>query len=180
MRNNHWMQTYTGKQFWPLDPRVEDIDIRDIAHHLSLQCRFAGACKHHYSVAQHSVLVSLTCSVPDAKWGLLHDAAEAYLQDMVRPLKQDEDFAHEYRIAEARLMRVICDRFGLAMKQPESVTEADTAVLLAEKRDIMAPAPAEWNEEQVSQINVIAYPRKIEKWTPEEAEESFLHRFGNV
>src|SRR5690242_11754504 len=87
-RRGDWMQTYTGRRFWPLDPRVDDIDIGDIAHHLSLVCRFAGACREFYSVAQHCVGVSYVCDPKDALWGLLHDAAEAYVGDMVRPLKR--------------------------------------------------------------------------------------------
>lgn len=70
--------TYTGRQFWPLDPRAEDIDIRDVAHHLSLICRFNGAGRAFYSLAQHSCLVADTLDAPLKLWGLLHDAAEAY------------------------------------------------------------------------------------------------------
>ena len=61
-----WIQTYSGKKFYPLDPRPEDIDIRDIAHALSLNCRFNGHCRCFYSVAEHSVGVSSSQS-PDAR-----------------------------------------------------------------------------------------------------------------
>ena len=83
-RKGDWMQTHSGIQFWPLDPRPEDILIEDIAHALSNQCRFAGHCCFHYSVAQHSVLVSENVPAQDAMWGLLHDAGEAYLVDLPR------------------------------------------------------------------------------------------------
>ena len=83
-RKGDWFLTYTGRQFWPLDPRPEDICIRDIAHHLSLCCRFNGACRVHYSVAQHSVMVANILPAPLRFWGLMHDATEAYVGDMVR------------------------------------------------------------------------------------------------
>jgi hypothetical protein len=53
-----WIQTATGRPFWPIDPRPEDIDIEDIAHALSMLCRFGGHCLRFYSVAEHSVLLS--------------------------------------------------------------------------------------------------------------------------
>lgn len=86
-RGAAWILTSTGRQFWPLQPRADEICIEDIAHHLSMQCRFTGATRFHYSVAQHSVLVSQLA--PDGEnplWGLLHDAAEAYLVDVATRL----------------------------------------------------------------------------------------------
>jgi hypothetical protein len=86
-RKGDWMQTYTGRQFWPIDPRADEIDIVDIAHALSQQCRFAGHCKSFYSVATHSWHTSNVCNSENALWGLLHDAAEAYLVDLPTPIK---------------------------------------------------------------------------------------------
>lgn len=71
-----WMQTYTGRRFWPLDPVAGDIEIMDIAHALSNQCRYAGHTRFHYSVAQHSVQVSENVAPEHALWGLLHDAPD--------------------------------------------------------------------------------------------------------
>ena len=84
------MVTYTGKEFYPLDPNPADIDIKDIAHALSNCCRFAGHIKSFYSVAQHSVIVSELCEPENALAGLLHDASEAYLSDIARPVKYTE------------------------------------------------------------------------------------------
>ena len=82
-----WMTTYTGKKFYPLNPNPEDIDILDIAHHLSLICRFTGACRIHYSVAEHSVRV-MSLVPKDQKLGaLLHDSPETYMADLSRGLK---------------------------------------------------------------------------------------------
>ena len=83
-----YVSTYTGKQFFPLDPQQDQVDIEDIAHGLAYQCRFNGQTRYFYSVAQHSLIVAGL--VPKRLYlaALLHDAAEAYMGDMVKPLKQ--------------------------------------------------------------------------------------------
>src|SRR5690349_19702773 len=111
-----WMQTFTGRRFYPLDPKVEDIDPTDIAHALSLICRYGGHVTRFYSVAEHCVLLSHAVSPENALWALLHDATEAYVGDMVRPLKQHMP---AYRDVEDRLMLVIADRFGLPIRDGE-------------------------------------------------------------
>jgi uncharacterized protein len=100
-RTGDWIQTYTGKQFWPLSPLPEDIVIEDIAHALSMQCRFGGHVRTFYSVAQHSVHVSLLVEPQYALWGLLHDAAEAYLVDLPRPIKKFSEMGLLYQEIEA-------------------------------------------------------------------------------
>jgi len=89
-----WIATYTGGRFYPLDPRPEDVCIADIAHSLSQICRFNGQTLQFYSVAQHSVLVSKLLGQGGPSpihefMGLKHDAAEAYLCDLVRPIKRE-------------------------------------------------------------------------------------------
>jgi hypothetical protein len=74
-RESEWITTYTGGKFYPFDPRIEDVNIYDISHALSQQCRFSGHCNVHYNVAQHCVFVSSLCDQKDALWGLLHDAS---------------------------------------------------------------------------------------------------------
>jgi hypothetical protein len=91
-RRGDWMQTFTGRAFYPLDPRPEDIDPVDIAHALSLICRYGGHSSRFYSVAEHCVLMSHAVAPEHALWALLHDATEAYLGDMIRPLKRSGRF----------------------------------------------------------------------------------------
>ena len=85
---DYWFTTYTGKKFHIFDPSLDEIDIADIAHSLSLICRYGGHLPEHYSVAQHSVLVSNLVPENIALEALLHDAEEAYTGDMIRPFKK--------------------------------------------------------------------------------------------
>jgi len=166
---NDWMQTYTGRVFWPLKPRAEDVNINDIAHALSNLCRFGGHSQAFYSVAQHSVLVSKIVPPKDAMWGLMHDAGEAYVNDLISPIKHTQG-ATWYRDAEARVMRAVCRRFGLSLKQPQSVDEADLVMLATEKRDLMWPVIRRWAS--------LPAPRsqKVFPWSPKRAEKEFLTR----
>ena len=162
-RIGDWIQTNSGVAFWPLDPRPEEIRIEDIAHALAHQCRFSGHTREFYSVAEHSVRVSLMCDPRDALWGLLHDASEAYLQDVARPIKQLPAMA-EYRNAEERLQKVIGLKFGLHRQQPDSVSIADKIMLGIEARDLMAPQQPGWEKwlaligDRTEQITTTHYP----------------------
>jgi hypothetical protein len=173
-RMGDWMQTYTGIQFWPIDPRASEIMIEDIAHSLSMQCRFAGHCTEFYSVAQHSVLVSRI--VPDnvAAWGLLHDATEAYLVDLPRPVKRYSKMGDLYREIESRLMLQVCVRFKLRFDQPSSIHEADNVLLMTEKRDLMPNSPAKWRE-TAKPLAITIVP-----WSPARAKAEFLRRAEEV
>lgn len=91
-KTDAWIQTYSGKKFYPYCPTAEMIDIEDVAHALSNICRFTGHSKFHYSVAQHSVhvancMLNAGYSPKMALTGLLHDASEAYLSDLNTPVK---------------------------------------------------------------------------------------------
>lgn len=167
-RRGDWIEVYSGRAFWPLDPRAHEVDVRDIAHALSLVCRFTGHVREFYSVAQHSVLVSRAVPERDALWGLLHDASEAYVADVSRPVKRLPEMT-PYREAERRLMVVVCERFELPMVQPASVSEADMRILATEKRDLLRGPPWE--------LGVEPYPEPIEPWSPEKSEYEFLSRF---
>ena len=84
---DRYLSTYTGKKFYPYDPRPEQICIEDIAHGLSMLCRFAGQCRFFFSVAEHSIAVAHLLPANLKLFGLLHDASEAYLVDLPRPVK---------------------------------------------------------------------------------------------
>jgi uncharacterized protein len=168
-----WIQTYSGRRFCPTKPNPDAIVIQDVAHALSMQCRFSGHCHKFYSVAQHSVLVSHICNFEDALWGLMHDASEAYLVDVPRPLKRSGQF-NAYLDFEATMQKAICQRFGLPEKEPPSVKRADTILLATEARDLMAPLHPDWTQP------VDPLPFKIEAWSPEEAKNNFLKRFAEL
>lgn len=169
-----WIQTYTGRQFWPLEPRVEDIDILDIAHALSNLCRYGGHVEQFYSVAQHCVLVSRAVPQKHALRGLLHDASEAYLIDVPRPIKRSEGM-EAYREAEKRLEATIYARYGLSAEDPECIKTADNQLLRTEQRDLMKPAPAAWKDYRVG-----ALPETIIPWTSLMARSAFMDRFHEL
>lgn len=176
-RAGDWIQTYTGRQFWPLSPRVEDIDVLDIAHALSNLCRFGGHCLQFYSVAQHSVLVSQTCErmapeVPGAAlWGLLHDASEAYLADVPRPVKP---YLTGYEKLETQLLQTMAQRFGLPWPIPEIVKRIDSALLADEMVQLMITPPADWDLPEPG-LGIVFDPM-----TSMEAERGFLKRFEEL
>ena len=172
-RSGDWMQTYSGFQFWPLDPRPEEIHVIDIAHSLANQCRYAGHCKSFYSVAQHSVMVSRIVPPEHALWGLLHDAAEAYLVDLPRPVKRYSLIGDQYRIVESALMRQVALRFKLSESEPDCVRHADDVALMTEKRDLM-PGRLKWRD------FAVPLQETIIPLNPVEAEGEFLLRAGEL
>lgn len=137
-RKGDWILTYSGVEFWPLDARPEEILIEDIAHALSMTCRYGGHVKEFYSVAQHSVLVSKLVPAKDALWGLLHDASEAYICDLPRPVKRQ---IAQYKEIEDDLLGVIARRFGLDPTMPPSVKEIDNRILADESMALFDPVP---------------------------------------
>ncbi|HYG24493.1 MAG TPA: phosphohydrolase [Verrucomicrobiae bacterium] len=139
-RRGDWFQTYSGRQFWPLDPRPDDICIEDIAHHLAGINRFGGATVVPYSVAQHSVHVSRLCP-QHAFCALMHDATEAYLGDVIRPLKYQLGV---YLEAEQRLWEVIAEKFCLPLEIPAEVKRADNIALMTERRDLLRSTGHDW------------------------------------
>lgn len=175
-----WIQTFTGRRFHPLTPRAEDVCIEDIAHALANQCRFSGHVRHFYSVAQHSVLVSDNCPPEDRLWGLLHDAAEAYLVDLPRPVKQGLRANHImlFDNLESSIMSCVCARFQLPHTQPESVDKADVLLLATEARDLMAPLAEGWTHTPENGYAVLS--KKIKPMNPVDAEHYFLKRFRDL
>lgn len=136
LNRGNYICTYTGKLFYPMSPSVDEVDIEDIAHALSNITRFTGHTKEFYSVAQHSVLVSLECDPQDALAGLLHDASEAYISDLASPLKHSSGMEF-YKVIEDKIQSVIYTKFNLPVNIPKSVKLADTKLLVSEIRDLM-------------------------------------------
>lgn len=165
-----WIQTYSGRRFTPTNPVVDAIVIQDIAHALSMQCRFSGHVKRFYSVAQHSVLVSYICDSADALYGLMHDASEAYLVDVPRPLKHSGKF-DAYIEFETKMQLAICKRFGLPAEEPASVKRADKLLLSTEARDLMSPLRKDWRQ------TIEPLPFKIEPLSQQASKDLFMKRF---
>ena len=168
-----WILTHSGLRFDLANPRAAVVTPQDIAHALSNICRFNGHTFKHYSVAQHSVLLSSVVPPADALAGLLHDATEAYVGDVVRPLKQ---LLPEYQVIEARIWQAICERFDLPLVLPGSVKRADLHMLATERRDLMPLNGCTW-----PRLDGIA-PMQIEitPWPPERAREAFLERLHEL
>jgi len=171
-RAGSWMQTYSGGQFWPLDPRPDEVTATDIAHALSMQCRYNGMSRRFLSVAEHCVLMSLAVSPANALPALLHDATEAYVGDMIRPLK-----AHmpDYVAVEHQVAWAIGERFGISPVLPGEVAEADTRILLDERAAVMADSPLPWGMEHLAPLGV-----EIRCWSPQEAEHAYLARLAEL
>lgn len=156
-----------------LSPSIEEIKIEDIAHSLSNICRWNGHTNEFYSVAQHSIFVSEQCNPDNALWGLLHDATEAYIGDMVRPLKLSGS-QNGYLKAEKTLMLCICEKFGLQKEMPIDVKEADNRILQTEAMQLISPLiSGKWEIAE-------PYDIVIDPYHPRVAKAYFLERFNKL
>lgn len=170
-----WIQTYSGIKFYPLDPMPEDILIEDIAHALSNICRFNGHTKQFYSVAQHSYLVSSQINDPKiALAGLLHDASEAYICDIPRPLKNTEDF-ERYREIEGQLQSKIWNKFGISFIErfDPMIHEWDMKIWEQESIDLMSPPHPDYPK-----VTGIGF--EIIPMSSEDAKLFFLNKFTRL
>ncbi len=190
-----WIQTFTGRCFDFAAPDPEVVCLDDIAHGLANQCRFNGQCLHYYSVAEHSCLVAKRAIeiMLANQWGpddmavgkaaaLMHDASEAYIGDIVTPLRRALVGATALYTVEAAVVAAVTQRFHLDTRPEilDVVRQADLDLLAIEQRDIMAPAPQPWPGlmEIPSHTTV-----KIMGMSPPQAKLTFLrtaHHFGIV
>ncbi|MCD8054765.1 MAG: phosphohydrolase [Lachnospiraceae bacterium] len=173
-----YITTVTGKHFDPIEVESEKIDLQDIFHALSLICRANGHVKYFFSVAQHSI----NCSVEAHARGysgqvqlacLLHDAAEAYLSDVTRPLKAS---MKEYQKTEEYLLRCIWEKYldgELTEEEYEQIFEIDDDMLAYEFRELMPEMISDRYKKIVSTPDVSC--RK-----PEEVEREMFERFEKI
>lgn len=178
-RKGDWVELHSGKRFYPLDPRPEDVVLSDIIHALSNICRFNGHTREFYSVAEHSMLLHNAAALAEHPervlvWGLLHDAAEAYIGDMVRPLKHNSGaFAKEFRAAEARIILCIGQALGLPADHATGIVgEFDKRLLVTEGEQVF-PKPAEWTRAP-HWVDVPRLPVRVRFWSPQRARNMFL------
>ena len=175
-RQGPWIQTWNNKIFHFLTPSPLSINLGDIAHALSHTCRFGGHTKTFYSVAQHSVLVSQNLEPRFARWGLMHDAAEAYVGDMPAPLKS---LLPEFQAIETNILALIATRYHLAAPIPEEVKEMDLRLLMTERRDLMHDSPDGYpwdiDIEEVKPLEA-----RIEPWESVAAAVRFIDQFNKV
>lgn len=175
-----WILTRSGRKFDLVSPAADMVDPTDIAHSLSMQCRFNGHTRHFYSVAQHCYLVADLVPAEHQLAALLHDATEAYVGDMVRPLKEGmRDFANShgdeclYDLTERKVWIAICQRFDLDPHLPDCVKHADLVALATEKRDLMPEHPEHWP----CLTGIEPIPQFIDPWQPSQAA---IHYHGRL
>jgi len=174
----HFMRTFTGRKFWPMDPKAEDMSIVDVAHHLAMQVRFNGATKDFYSVAEHCVIGSYL--VPDeyAFEFLMHDAPEAWLGDMIRPIKNHTLCGDQYKLIELGVDSVVRAKWGMAEEPPSCVKRMDSA-LCAMEIDQVYGAPVDYvlrgEGLDFSMLKGAGY--KLHFWDWRTAEIQFFQRF---
>jgi len=153
------IRTSTGKYINFNFIKMEDICIEDIAHSLSMQCRFGGHLPEFYSVAQHSVHCSQLVDEEYALEALLHDASEAYMLDIPKPLKT---FLPDYEAMEEKMMGIISKKYGVPHPLSKSVKSADALMLKLEFKSIML---------QKNLFNV---------WSMEESKQNFIERYEEL
>lgn len=139
IKHDSYIQTFTGKHFYLVNPTEDMICIEDIAHALSMQCRFAGHINKFYSVAEHSVYVAELCNPENRMAGLLHDASEAYIADIASPFKP---FLSNYKELEENIMKVISKKFKFEFPFNEDIHQSDIAQLKTEAKTLLNNKPA--------------------------------------
>jgi len=136
--------TYSGAYVDVFNPDPATIHLTDIAHALAVIPRFNGHTREHYTIAEHSIAVAELVPWEDGLWGLMHDASEAYMCDIPRPIKYHPSFKAVYEEIETALMAAVCDRFDLDHTMPESVVHADEQALSTERAHLMHPVTERW------------------------------------
>lgn len=173
-----WIQTYKGGRFHLDDPKF---DIEEIAHALSLQCRFTGHIKNFYSVAEHSVLVAgITAHLKGDRFeGLMHDAHEAYFSDLASPWKA---VVPDYKKREKSLEAAMRKQFGLVSEISETVKKADWIALFIEAKNLLNGTLEGWEAPEGVKELAAELGKDISPncWIPREAERMFLDVYAHI
>lgn len=191
-RRGSWQQTYTGQQFYALDPRTDEIHLEDLIIGLSRENRYARQTIRPYYVAEHSVYVSIAAGqlardmnldasvvLDIERQGLLHDGSEAWIGDIPRPLKRQRAMK-AYRKIEAKWEHCVNERFNIVPTDLSSrlVKEADNRVVLDEIRELMND-PGMW--QRTNRYPVLKpLGIKIQGLNSKQAEMMFRDRFNKL
>lgn len=165
--------TSSGVYFDFVNPEHNLILIDDIARGLSNTCRFAGQTREFYSVAQHSVMVSMIVPPEHARAGLMHDAAESFIGDVTRPLKA---LLPDYRALESRVEAAVLHAYGLSLPFADDVKRADLVMLATEQRDLMPAHSDEWT----LILDITPLADELVPLDPRSAERLFLDRWAEL
>lgn len=163
---------HSGNYFSYEHPQESRWAFDDIAHGLAMTCRFGGQARRYYSVAEHSVYVSRLVPSELAWDALMHDAAEAFICDMPKPLKE---LLPDYKAVERRVEAAIAARYGLIDPMPREIKIADIQMLRAEQVQIMRN-----NEDWHWTFNVPEPDVQIACFPPEDAKALFLARAAEL
>ena len=171
-----YLMTFSGTKVSVLNPQVSQIHVRDICHALAMQCRYNGQCVKFYSVAEHVIkgamlLENQKAPVPVIKAWLLHDASEAYVGDVIRPVKM---YLPEFKEIENVFHNVIYTKYDVD-RYEEEVFSMDNIMCALEKHVLMSQSKDVWK----GLPNVKAYHNTFDNWglSPENAEKLLLEWF---
>lgn len=170
-----WMLTASGGVFYPLDPHPDEVEIYDIAHALGMACRYGGHCKRFFSVAEHCVKMAECAPEPLKLATLMHDASEAYLQDVIRPVKYS---LPGYLPIEDRLMRVIASKYGFSWPMHPEIKVLDERMIGAERLQAVHPNALKKTWSRWSEVPPLDVT--IEFWSPDYAKHAFLTSFNTL
>jgi len=184
-RRGRWMHTSLGGRFFPMDPQAKEVRISDVANGLALDCRYAGqgGVDRYYSVAEHCFHMTCYAERLGRPWParallavLLHDAAEAYLNDLPTAVKHA--VGEGYVALERKVQAVVCQRFGIAREAEEwaeSINDLDRRIVGNEKAAIMR-YPQSWAADEVEPLEGIT----IHCWSPPAAKKAFLQMYRSI
>lgn len=168
-----FQMSYSGEYFYIDHPDLNTYDIEDIAHSLSNICRWNGHCRYFYSVAEHSIACAEMAPEEYQLEALLHDAAEAYIGDIPKPIK---NHFPQIKAVEDKLLERIFRKYNCRWPLPPEVHEVDLRMLVTEALEIMPNFDAEiWGLTGVQPYDEVYIDPGL--YDPNEAKENFLEMF---